>query len=160
MSIEELQQIETEQKEKGLSDEDIWETKYDKVTIEVPKEKKKLKYKSLQEEIKLLTQHGMVCRRRINRTSGKERDKEWNKKREVGQRTRYHLIAMCLLLNKDYHKMEPKVRFHDDHWYLFVQRYNAVHRIIQEHGTEADCSRWTEEKVKYALSHKRRYEKN
>lgn len=116
---------------------------------------KRRKIEKLKDKCKEFAKAGVEQRKLINASSGLERHKAWEKKREIGQEARLHYIAYGLLRGKDYHTIEPKIRNDGSEWWTVPLRAKRVAKVLQEYSIEVERDKWTEKYVEELIQPKR-----
>lgn len=111
---------------------------------------RKQKVLELKEKCKSLAVYGVICRNKINETSGRERWDAWEEKRAIGTQTRIHYIAYGLIRGREYSTIEPKINDHNDPCAL-PYRARAVAGILQQYCIEGERGLWTTEYVEKLL---------
>ena len=88
---------------------------------------RKEKVLKLKNRCKRLAADGVACRNKINESTGIDRYRAWEEKREIGVVARIHYIAYGLIRGRDYSTIEQKTYDGDDRYsWVFNRRLKLV----------------------------------
>src|SRR5512137_879680 len=103
---------------------------------------------TIRDTIKQKMVESAECRKRIRESSGMDRYWHWVDKRDIGDTTRYWLLALACLRGRSYGSIEAKCREGNEP--SASRLHDLIEAVLPQEGPEK--AEWTKERVKAWLT--------